>query len=155
IGAGFGGIGAAIQLKRAGFDDFLVFEQANYVGGTWRANTYPGLACDVPSHLYSFSFARNPDWSDTFSGGREIWDYLRGCVDRFGVGPHLRLGHPVHELAWDDGGQRWHIETSRGVFSARVVVSATGPLSDPSIPDIPGIGSFRGEMFHSARWRHD
>jgi cation diffusion facilitator CzcD-associated flavoprotein CzcO len=155
IGAGFGGLGAAIKLKRAGFDDFLVFEQANYVGGTWRANTYPGLACDVPSHLYSFSFALNPGWSDTFSGGQEIWDYLRACVDRFGIGPHLRLGHPVHEMAWDDREQRWRIETAHGVFSARVVINATGPLSDPSIPDIPGLGSFRGTVFHSARWRHD
>jgi cation diffusion facilitator CzcD-associated flavoprotein CzcO len=155
IGAGFGGLGAAIQLKRAGFDDFLVFEQANYVGGTWRANTYPGLACDVPSHLYSFSFALNPDWSDTFSGGQEIWDYLRDCVEDSGIGPNLRLGHPVHEMAWDDREQRWQIETARGVFSARVVISATGPLSDPSIPDIRGLDTFEGTVFHSARWRHD
>jgi cation diffusion facilitator CzcD-associated flavoprotein CzcO len=155
VGAGFGGIGAAIRLKRAGFGDFLVFEQANYVGGTWRANTYPGIACDVPSHLYSFSFALNPDWSNTFSGGQEIWDYLSACVDRFGIRPHLRLGHPVHEMAWDDREQRWRLETAHGVFSARVVISATGPLSDPSIPDIPGLDSFRGTAFHSARWRHD
>jgi cation diffusion facilitator CzcD-associated flavoprotein CzcO len=155
VGAGFGGLGAAITLKRAGFSDFLVFEQANYVGGTWRANTYPGLACDVPSHLYSFSFARNPDWSDTFSSGQEIWDYLRGCVDRFGIGPHLRLGHPVHEAAWDEREQRWRLETARGVVTARVLVSATGPFHEPSIPDIPGLGSFRGTAFHSARWRHD
>jgi cation diffusion facilitator CzcD-associated flavoprotein CzcO len=155
IGAGFGGLGAAIRLKRAGFGDFLVFEQSNYVGGTWRANTYPGLACDVPSHLYSFSFALNPGWSETFSGGQEIWDYLRDCVDRFGIGPHLRLGHPVHEMAWDEREQRWLIETSQGVFSARVVINATGPLSDPSIPDIPGLDSFQGTVFHSARWRHD
>jgi cation diffusion facilitator CzcD-associated flavoprotein CzcO len=155
VGAGFGGIGAAIKLKQAGFTDFVVFEQANYVGGTWRANTYPGLACDVPSHLYSFSFALNPDWSDTFSGGQEIWDYLRACVDRFGVGPHLRLGHPVHEMAWDNREQRWRLETAHGAFSARVVINATGPLSDPSIPDIPGLDSFQGTVFHSARWRHD
>ncbi|MBX6355765.1 MAG: NAD(P)/FAD-dependent oxidoreductase [Micromonosporaceae bacterium] len=155
IGAGFGGLGAAIRLKRAGFDDFLVFEQADDVGGTWRANTYPGLACDVPSHLYSFSFALNPDWSDTFSSGQEIWDYLRACVDRFGIGPYLRLGHFVREMTWDDHEQRWQIETSHGTFRARVVINATGPLSEPSIPDIPGLDTFQGTVFHSARWRHD
>jgi cation diffusion facilitator CzcD-associated flavoprotein CzcO len=155
VGAGFGGLGAAIKLKQAGLTDFAVFEQSNYVGGTWRANTYPGLACDVPSHLYSFSFALNPDWSDTFSGGPEIWDYLRACVDRFGIGPHLRLGHAVHETAWDDREQRWRIETSRGAFTARVLISSTGPLSEPSIPDIPGLDSFQGTTFHSAKWRHD
>lgn len=155
VGAGFGGLGAAIRLKQKGFHDFVVLEQADDVGGTWRDNTYPGCACDVPSHLYSFSFARNPDWSDTFSGWQEIWDYLRACVRRFRLEPHLRLGHAVHDMVWDDRVQRWRIETSRGVFSARAVVSATGPLSTPSTPDIPGLASFRGAVFHSARWRHD
>ncbi|HZD01420.1 MAG TPA: NAD(P)/FAD-dependent oxidoreductase [Actinomycetes bacterium] len=155
VGAGFAGLGAAIRLKQQGLDDFLVFEQADEVGGTWRDNTYPGCACDVPSHLYSFSFALNPDWSDTFSGQPEIWDYLRGCVERFGVGPHLRLGHAVLSMAWDGHAQRWRIQTSRGMFTARVLISATGPLSEPSIPDLPGLPSFRGTVFHSARWRHD
>jgi cation diffusion facilitator CzcD-associated flavoprotein CzcO len=157
IGAGFGGLGAAIRLRQAGVPDFLVFEKADDIGGTWQANTYPGCACDVPSHLYSFSFALNPDWSYTFSGQPEIWDYLRRCVDRFGIRPHLRLSHTVLEAAWDEPAQRWRIETSRGVFTARALISATGPLSEPSIPDIAGLDSFQGSVFHSARWRgeHD
>ncbi|HET8660118.1 MAG TPA: NAD(P)/FAD-dependent oxidoreductase [Micromonosporaceae bacterium] len=155
VGAGFGGLGAAVKLKQAGFDDFGVFEQSNDVGGVWSANTYPGLTCDIPSHLYSFSFALNPNWSDTFSCRQEIWSYLSGCVDRFGLGPHLRLGHTVHETAWDERDQCWRLSTSHGEFTARVLVSAVGALSDPSIPDIPGLGSFRGTAFHSSRWRHD
>jgi cation diffusion facilitator CzcD-associated flavoprotein CzcO len=135
--------------------DFLVFERADDVGGTWRDNSYPGCACDVPSHLYSFSFALNPHWTDTYSGQREIWDYLRGCVERFGVGPHLRLGHEVLGMTWDGQAQRWRIQTSRGEFTARVLISSTGPFSSPSIPDIPGLARFQGTVFHSARWRHD
>jgi cation diffusion facilitator CzcD-associated flavoprotein CzcO len=155
VGAGFAGIGAAIRLRREGISDFLVFEQADDVGGTWRDNTYPGCACDVPSHLYSFSFALNPDWSDTFSGQREIWQYLRGCVERFGIGPHLRLRHAVEELAWDEAAQRWRLTTSQGSFTARAVIAGTGPLSQPSVPDLPGLDRFQGTWFHSARWRHD
>jgi cation diffusion facilitator CzcD-associated flavoprotein CzcO len=155
IGAGFGGLGAAIRVRQAGWRDFVVFEAADDIGGTWRDNSYPGCACDVPSHLYSFSFAPNPMWSDTYSGQREIWDYLRSCVDRFGIRPHLRLATAVRELAWNDADGRWHIDTSAGHFSARVVISATGPLSDPALPDLPGLASFTGTVFHSARWRHD
>lgn len=155
IGSGFGGLGAAIRLRQKGFTDFLVFEKAGEIGGTWRDNTYPGCACDVPSHLYSFSFAPNPRWSDTFSGQKEIWGYLRDCTERFGIRPHLRLGHEVHVAAWNDDVQRWILTTSQGVYRARVLIAATGPLSEPSIPDIPGLSSFRGDIFHSARWRHD
>jgi cation diffusion facilitator CzcD-associated flavoprotein CzcO len=155
IGAGFGGLGAAIRLRQKGFHDFLVFDQADDVGGTWRDNSYPGCACDVPSHLYSFSFALNPSWSDTFSGQAEIWDYLRDCVTRYGLTQRLRLGHRVTEAAWDDAAHRWRITTSRGDYTARVLISATGPLSDPAFPDIDGLDSFRGTVFHSARWRHD
>ena len=114
IGAGFGGLGAAIQLKRTGDHDFVVFEQAEDIGGTWRDNSYPGCACDVPSHLYSFSFALNPDWSDTFSGQAEIWDYLRGCAERFGIRPHLRLGCGVDNAVWDEAGARWRLTTPAG-----------------------------------------
>ncbi|BCJ74027.1 4-hydroxyacetophenone monooxygenase [Catellatospora sp. IY07-71] len=155
IGAGFGGIGAAIRLRGAGHRDFLVFDRGAEVGGTWRDNTYPGCACDVPSHLYSFSFARNPGWSRSFSPQPEIWAYLRRCADEHGVRPHLRLGHEVHGAAWDAESQVWRLDTSHGVYSADVLVAAGGPLTEPSIPDLPGLAGFRGETFHSARWRHD
>ena len=154
IGAGFGGLGAAIQLKRNGIHDFVVFEQADDLGGTWRDNSYPGCACDVPSHLYSYSFALNPRWSDTFSGQAEIWDYLRACADRFGIRPHLRLGCGVDGAVWDEAAARWRLATPAGEHVARVLVVATGPLSEPSIPDIPGLDTFGGTMFHSARWNH-
>jgi cation diffusion facilitator CzcD-associated flavoprotein CzcO len=153
IGAGFGGLGAAIRLRQKGFTDFVVFEKADEIGGTWRDNTYPGCACDVPSHLYSYSFALNPKWTDTFSGQHEIWEYLLACADRYGVRPHLRLDHAVRDISWD--GSHWTIETSHGTYTARIVISSTGPLSEPSTPDIPGLDSFAGSVFHSARWRHD
>ena len=155
IGSGFSGLGAAIKLRRKGFTDFLIFEKADRIGGTWRDNTYPGCACDVTSNLYCFSFALNPGWTETFSGHREIWEYLEGCVDRFGLRPHLRLGHEMQEAAWDDDAQRWTVTTNRGTYQARVVIAATGPLSQPSIPDIPGLKSFTGKVFHSAQWDHD
>src|SRR5215475_6431555 len=155
VGAGFGGLGAAIRLRRAGWQDFVILEAADDVGGTWRDNSYPGCACDVPSHLYSYSFALNPNWSDTYSGQREIWAYLRTCVERFGLRPHLRLSTAVNEMAWNDVDQRWRIETSNGPLTARVVISAAGPLSDPAIPDLPGLANFTGTVFHSSRWRHD
>ncbi|HEX5598113.1 MAG TPA: NAD(P)/FAD-dependent oxidoreductase [Micromonosporaceae bacterium] len=155
IGAGFGGLGAAIRLRQRGETDFLVFDQAGEIGGTWRDNTYPGCACDVPSHLYSYSFALNPKWTNTFSGQQEIWQYLLDCVARFGVRPHLRLNHAVQDASWDETTQRWVITTSQGVYRARVLIAATGPLSEPAIPDLPGLENFAGTVFHSARWRHD
>jgi cation diffusion facilitator CzcD-associated flavoprotein CzcO len=155
IGTGFSGLGMAIRLKQAGIDDFVLLERADDVGGTWRANTYPGCQCDVPSHLYSFSFALNPDWSRTYSPQPEIWDYLRACSERYGITPHIRFGHEVTEAAWDDAERRWRLETSGGALSAAVLVSAMGPLSEPSIPDIPGLEDFQGTMFHSAEWDHD
>ncbi|MFD0367840.1 flavin-containing monooxygenase [Streptomyces sp. NPDC059071] len=155
IGSGFGGLGAAVRLRREGITDFVVLERADSVGGTWRDNSYPGCACDVPSHLYSFSFAPNPDWPRTFSGQRHIRAYLEHVTDTFGLRPHLRLNHEVTRMAWNEDELRWDIETSSGTFSADVVVSATGPLSDPRIPDIPGLAGFTGKVFHSARWDHD
>ncbi|MFB9236480.1 flavin-containing monooxygenase [Plantactinospora siamensis] len=155
LGAGFGGIGAAIRLRQHGYDDFVVFDRADDVGGTWRDNTYPGCACDVPSHMYSLSFAPNPDWTRSFSGQPEIWAYLRGCVHRFGLTKHLRLGHEVTGAAWDTDGARWLIDTSGGPWSAGTLVVAAGPLSEPAVPDLPGLAGFAGEVFHSARWRHD
>ncbi|MER5206660.1 NAD(P)/FAD-dependent oxidoreductase [Streptomyces sp. NPDC002825] len=155
IGSGFGGIGAAVRLRREGITDFVVLERADSVGGAWRDNSYPGCACDVPSHLYSFSFAPNPDWPRTFSGQHHIRAYLEHVTDTFGIRPHLRLNHEMLRARWDAETLRWEIETSGGTFSAEVLVSAAGPLSDPKIPDIPGLADFPGKVFHSARWDHD
>ena len=154
IGSGFGGLGMAIRLLERGIDDFVVLERAREIGGTWRDNSYPGCACDVESHLYSFSFALNPDWSRSFSSQPEILDYLRACAERFGVTPHVRLGCDVRALRWEDDAQRWRIESSAGVTTASVVVVATGPLSDPIVPELPGIARFEGKTFHSAQWDH-
>ena len=155
IGSGFGGLGAAIRLKREGREDFVVLERAGDVGGTWRDNSYPGCACDVQSHLYSFSFAPNPDWTRTYSPQPEIWAYLRRCARDFGVLPHVRFGREVREAAWDERAQLWRVETSRGLFAAPVLVLAAGALSEPSLPPLPGLERFRGKVFHSARWDHD
>ncbi|MEU3979502.1 NAD(P)/FAD-dependent oxidoreductase [Streptomyces sp. NPDC026672] len=154
IGSGFGGLGAAVRLRREGITDFVVLERADGVGGTWRDNSYPGCACDVPSHLYSFSFAPNPDWPRTFSGQEHIRAYLEHVVDAFHLRPHIRFGSEARLMSWDPRRLRWNIETSRGPLGADVVVSATGPLSDPKVPEIPGLDSFPGRVFHSARWDH-
>ncbi|MFJ3041021.1 flavin-containing monooxygenase [Streptomyces tendae] len=155
IGSGFGGLGAAVRLRREGITDFVVLERSGSVGGTWRDNSYPGCACDVPSHLYSFSFAPNPEWPRTFSGQEHIRAYLEHVTDTFGLRPHLRFDSEVQRMAWDAEQLRWEIETVRGTLTADVVVSATGPLSDPKTPDVPGLDSFPGKVFHSARWDHD
>jgi cation diffusion facilitator CzcD-associated flavoprotein CzcO len=155
VGSGFSGLGMAIRLKEEGRDDFVVLERGSEVGGTWHYNTYPGCACDVPSHLYSFSFAPNPEWSQTYSPQPEIGAYLRACADRFGVRPHIRLNTTVELAEWDDEARRWQIDTDRGRVTARVLVSGTGPLAEPKIPDIPGLHRFEGKTFHSARWDHD
>ncbi|MEU8677035.1 NAD(P)/FAD-dependent oxidoreductase [Streptomyces sp. NPDC048560] len=156
IGSGFGGLGAAVRLRREGTTDFVVLERAGSVGGTWRDNSYPGCACDVPSHLYSFSFAPNPEWPRTFSGQEHIRAYLEHVADTFGLRPHLRLNHEVTVMRWDNEELHWRIECANGaVLTADAVVSATGPLSDPKTPDIPGLADFPGKVFHSARWDHD
>ncbi|MFF0445647.1 flavin-containing monooxygenase [Streptomyces sp. NPDC004609] len=155
IGSGFGGLGAAVRLRREGITDFVVLERAGSVGGTWRDNSYPGCTCDVPSHLYSFSFAPHPDWPRTFSGQQHIRAYLERVTDTFGLRPHIRFDHDVRMMTWDGDELHWRIETSGGDYTAEVVVSATGPLSDPRIPEIPGLAGFPGRVFHSARWDHD
>ena len=155
VGSGFSGLGMAISLLRDGVDDFVVLERAGDVGGTWRDNTYPGCACDVPSHLYSFSFEPNPTWTRTFSPQPEIQRYLRHCAEKYRVLPHMRFHSEVRSARWDGAAQRWMVETPGARFSARVLIAATGALSDPSIPDIPGLQSFQGKVFHSARWDHD
>lgn len=154
VGSGFSGLGMGIRLKQQGEDDFVIFERSHDVGGVWRDNTYPGCACDVQSHLYSYSFARNPNWTRAFSPSPEIWAYLRECAERFGVRPHCRFGHTVQEATWDDKHQVWRLETSQGTYTAEVLVAAMGGLSEPSLPDLPGLSSFKGKVMHSARWDH-
>ena len=155
VGSGFAGLGMAICLRQEGIEDFVVLERAGDLGGTWRDNSYPGCACDVPSHLYSFSFAPNPDWTSTFSPQPEIWEYLRRCAERYGVPDHIRFDHDVLEAAWDADAQRWQVQTSQGPLTAQVLVMGTGPLSAPAIPDLPGLDRFEGATFHSATWDHD
>src|SRR3954469_10207748 len=151
VGSGFSGIGLALRLRQQGDEDFVVLERGDGVGGTWHYNTYPGCACDVPSHLYSFSFAPNPDWTRTYSRQPEIRAYLeRVAAD---VMPNVRLGCEVLGADWD--GSRGVIEASRGGVGAKVLVSGTGPLVEPKIPDFPGLETFQGPAFHSARWDHD
>ncbi|MFG2095460.1 flavin-containing monooxygenase [Streptomyces sp. NPDC048612] len=155
IGSGFGGLGAAVRLRRQGITDFVILERADAVGGTWRDNSYPGCACDVPSHLYSFSFAPNPEWPRNFSGQPHIRAYLERVTDTFGLRPHLRFNSEVRALRWNGDALHWEVETASGPLTADVVVSATGPLSDPKVPDIPGLDTFPGKVSHSARWDHD
>ncbi|MEO5878056.1 MAG: NAD(P)/FAD-dependent oxidoreductase [Streptosporangiaceae bacterium] len=150
IGAGFGGIGLAILLKRAGID-FVILEKSSDLGGTWRDNVYPGAACDVPAHLYSFSFEHTSDWSRRFAGQEEILDYLRGCADRHRLRERTRFCTEVLEATYDDG---WLIRTTHGDLRAAVLVSACGQLNRPALPDLPGLGTFTGTTFHSARWDH-
>jgi cation diffusion facilitator CzcD-associated flavoprotein CzcO len=153
-GAGFAGIGLGIRLRQQGETDFVVLERSHEVGGVWRDNSYPGCACDVPSHLYSYSFAPNPGWSRTYSPQAEILDYLRRCARDFGVMPHIRFGHELLGARWDDAAGRWELQTSRGPLTAQFLVAAQGGLSEPRLPDIPGVESFAGPAFHSARWDH-
>lgn len=155
VGTGFSGLGMAIALKRAGVDDFVVFERAESVGGTWRDNTYPGCQCDVPSHLYSFSFRLNPNWSRTYSMQPEIYDYLDECAREAGVLQHVRFGHTVEETRWDDTNSTWVITTDKGTWTTDVLIGANGALAEPSIPDLAGLDDFEGPVVHSAAWDHD
>ena len=155
LGAGFSGLGMAIRLKQHGQQDFAVIERAADIGGTWRDNTYPGCACDIPSHLYSFSFALNPRWSRMYSPQREIWNYLRHCADRFGILPYIQWNSELLDASWNEDGQHWHITTTQGQLTADILILGNGPLSEPSLPPIPGIERFEGVLFHSARWKHD
>jgi cation diffusion facilitator CzcD-associated flavoprotein CzcO len=153
IGSGFAGLCMAIRLKQAGYDDFLILEKKDDLGGTWRDNRYPGCACDVPSHMYSFSFELNPGWSRMFAPQQEIWEYMRRCADKYGVTLHIRYGCAVERMEWDDATRRWRIVTATGhVYTARAIVSGIGALHVPSIPEIPGADRFAGAAFHSARW---
>lgn len=156
IGAGFAGIGMGIQLKKAGIESFTIFERADEVGGTWRDNTYPGAACDVPSHAYSLSFEQKPDWSRKFSPSSEIQEYLVGIVDKWHLRDHMEFGVEIEEARFDEDAGVWSLRRSDGkTATARVVLSAVGGLVDPKLPDIPGIERFRGKTFHTARWDHE
>ncbi|HEY2703235.1 MAG TPA: NAD(P)/FAD-dependent oxidoreductase [Candidatus Dormibacteraeota bacterium] len=155
VGGGFAGVGMAIQLKQSGLADFTLFEKAGSVGGVWRENTYPGAACDVASHLYSYSFERSRDWSRRFSPQRDILAYLDGCVRRYRLGPHLRLGTEIASADFDEPTRRWRLRTTAGeTVEVDVLVTACGQLSRPALPAIPGIERFAGTAFHSARWDH-
>ena len=158
VGAGFAGLGMAIALRRAGREDFVVLERAASVGGTWRDNTYPGVACDVPSHLYGFADHPNPHWSGTFARGDEIRRYLEEVAERESLGDRLRLHAPVLSAEWDAAASVWRIETggdSPATIEAEVLVLACGRLTEPAIPEISGLETFPGPLFHSSRWDHD
>ncbi|WP_067699548.1 flavin-containing monooxygenase [Nocardia jejuensis] len=156
IGAGFAGIGAAIRLRQKGITDFAIFERDTRVGGTWRDNTYPGAACDIPSRLYSFAFAPNAEWSHTYSGSAEILSYIESMVEEFGIRPSIRFEHTVTGMEFDEVSGLWDIAfEGRPAVKARSVVLASGPLSNASLPSIPGIEDYEGKKIHSARWDHD
>ncbi|WP_280266864.1 flavin-containing monooxygenase [Nocardia wallacei] len=155
IGAGFAGLGAAMELDRAAHRDFLIIERGPEVGGTWRDNSYPGAACDVPSHLYSLSFAPNPDWSRTFSSQPEIQDYLRRIARRSGVLDRAWFDTQLTRARWDEAAALWRVDTTRGPVAAEYLVCGFGVLCEPRLPDIPGIETFEGDLFHSSRWNHE
>jgi cation diffusion facilitator CzcD-associated flavoprotein CzcO len=154
IGAGFSGIGMAIRLRQSGIDDFVILERAGASGGTWRDNSYPGCACDVQSTLYSFSFAPNPEWSQSYATQPEIWAYLQRCIAEHDIGRHIELDEEVTGASWSDAAQQWTVTTARHRWTSQVLVMASGPLSEPATPDIAGLESFNGPVFHSARWNH-
>ena len=162
IGSGFAGIGMAIKLKEAGIHSFTIYEREGEIGGTWRDNTYPGCACDVPSYVYSFSFEQNPDWSRMFSPGTEIQGYLLHCVDKYDLRRHMQFNTEVSEAVFDEQQGLWTLKTNDSkkpndgeTITARAVISCVGGLVDPALPDIKGINDFKGKVFHTARWDHD
>ncbi|PVZ72091.1 flavin-containing monooxygenase [Pelagibaculum spongiae] len=156
IGSGFAGIGMAIRLKQSGINQFILLEKASSVGGTWRDNHYPGAACDVQSHLYSFSFEAKPDWSHMFGKQSEILSYIEHCVEKYQLAPHLRFGCEISGAEYDQANGLWNIQTKDGqLFSANEIISASGGLSQPTLPNILGIEKYQKESFHSSRWNHN
>ena len=156
IGAGFAGLGTAIRLRQAGFTDVTVYERAAELGGTWRDNTYPGCACDIPSVLYSFSFAPNPEWTRMYPSQPEIWDYLRRLARAHGLLERIRFGAEMRAARWDEASRTWRLSFKDGSeASVDVLVSASGFLNKPALPQLPGLGGFEGAAFHSSQWRHD
>jgi cation diffusion facilitator CzcD-associated flavoprotein CzcO len=154
IGTGFSGLGVAARLLQNNVNDFVLLERADEVGGTWRDNTYPGAACDIMALLYVYSFAQKSDWGSTFGTRQELFDYLREIADRFGIRPHIKFKHEVTDARWDESTRRWHIQTSQGDYTAQLLVAGSGYLSDPVIPDLPGIKDFQGKIMHSSQWDH-
>lgn len=155
VGAGFAGIGLGVRLRQAGVEDFVILDRNPSIGGTWFEHTYPGCQCDVPTHLYSYSFARNPDWSRLYPRQEEILDYLKDVAESHGVTPHVRLSCEMEHSRWDEAASAWRIATSGGELRADVLVSAIGGFAEPELPAIAGWNSFTGARFHSARWDHD
>lgn len=156
VGAGPGGLCMGIRLKGAGYEQFQIIEKSDSVGGTWHHNRYPGCACDIPSHLYSFSFEIKPDWTRTYASQPEILAYLENCAEKYGLLPHCRFGDAVRRARWDESGSRWTLELESGrTIDADVVVGAVGMFNDLAVPDIPGLDAFAGTRFHSARWNHE
>ncbi len=155
VGAGFAGIALAVRLREAGIDDFTILDRGADLGGVWRDNTYPGCACDVPSHLYSYSFAPNPNWSRTFGRQREILAYLKTVANAHGVVSRVRVNTELLEAIWDEAEKRWVLHTNRGTFTATVLVCAGGVYGKAKYPDIPGRDTFAGRAFHSLHWDHD
>ncbi len=155
VGAGFGGVGAAVMLRRAGYHDVSVFERGERIGGVWHHNTYPGAACDIPSHLYEFSFEPNPRWSRRYGPQAEIQAYLEDVARRYGVLERIRTGTEVTRATWSEERGNWRLETTAGDHEAEVLLTACGQLSVPKVPPIPGLDSFEGPAFHTAEWRHD
>ncbi|MBA8962786.1 flavin-containing monooxygenase [Rhodococcus opacus] len=154
VGAGISGIGAAIRLKQSGIDNFAILEKGDALGGTWRDNTYPGCACDVPSALYSYSFAPNREWSRLFAGQEEIRGYIERTAAEHGVPAHVKFGTEMQRAQWSEQSRRWTVDTSAGTFTANAVIAAAGPWNEPLVPTIPGLDTFTGEVFHSSRWNH-
>lgn len=154
VGAGISGIGAAIRLREQGIDNVVILEKASSLGGTWRDNTYPGCACDVPSALYSYSFAQKPDWSRFFAGQPEILEYIKGTAGAHDIERFIRFNESLEDAAWDEAQGHWAVRTSRQQYRARVVIACTGYLHEPIMPDLPGLKDFPGAVFHSSRWDH-
>ncbi|MSQ85154.1 MAG: NAD(P)/FAD-dependent oxidoreductase [Myxococcales bacterium] len=155
IGAGFSGLCMAIHLRRMGCANLVILEREADYGGTWRSNTYPGCACDVPSLMYSFSFEPNPNWSRSFSSQSEIWAYTRHCFEKYAISGFVRCNQVMHQARYDDASGRWDLATEAGTrYRAAMVVFATGGLSRPSVPHLPGLDTFGGKVFHSATWDH-
>lgn len=155
VGAGISGIAAAIRLDQVGYSNYKIIEKASRVGGTWRENTYPGCGCDVPSSLYSYSFAPSAKWSHLFARQPEILNYLEEVSEKFDVNSRIEFNNELLNAEWDEARQLWVMDTSNGQYLSRTVVFATGPITEAQIPRLDGLDTFTGEMFHSARWNHD